>query len=274
MIYFFILGAILFIAYIIYLINVWQWKKNCQPFYSNESALMMGHRGSPTLITENTLPSFQKAIDQGVDGIELDIRLSKDGQLVVFHDADLKRLSGRTEKINQLSLAELQSVQLNAVGRPQDEIYIPSLNDIVQLLDYIQVINIEVKSDSIFDGQGILTPLIEFLNEHKIDDKCIVSSFNPLFLMRLRLQRPQTVIGFLYNRKRIFHGWDNMIWILRVQPENLHIHYSMLDHWIVRWARKKGMRINSYTINEQEIFNKAKQQKIDGVFTDNIKCLK
>ena len=271
MFYFIILGVLLFILYLIYLIGFWQWKKNCQPLYSTNKKVIIGHRGSPKSITENTLPSFQKAIDQGVDGIELDIRLSKDRQLVVFHDADLKRISDRIEKINQLSLAELQNVQLNAIGRPQDEIYIPSLNDIVQLLDYVKVINIEVKSDSILDGQGMLTPLIDFLNEHKIDDKCIVSSFNPLFLMRLRLQRPQTVIGFLYNRKRIFHGWDNMIWMLRVQPENLHIHYSMLGHWIVRWARKKGMCINSYTINEKTVFDAA---KIDGVFTDNIEYLK
>mgnify|MGYP006128657277 FL=1 len=89
--------------------------------------------------------------------------------------------------------------------------------------------------------------------------------------MRLRLQRPETVIGFLYNRKRLFHGWDNMIWMLRVQPENLHIHYSLLNHWIVEWARKKGMRINSYTINDKKAFNEA---KVDGVFTDNIEYIK
>ena len=73
--------------------------------------------------------------------------------------------------------------------------------------------------------------------------------------MKIRLQRPETVIGFLYNRKRLFHGWDNMIWMFRVQPENLHIHYSMLNHWIIKWARKKGMRINSYTINDKKVGN-------------------
>tara|TARA_Y100001970_G_scaffold18650_2_gene20938 strand:- start:8864 stop:9679 length:816 start_codon:yes stop_codon:yes gene_type:complete len=257
--------------YIIYLIFFWQWKKNCQPFYDEEQTLVFGHRGSPALITENTLPSFQKAIDQKVDGLELDIRLSADGQIVVFHDSDLSRLSDQSDKISTLTLVELQAVTLQGSENQLQGVYIPSLNDIIPLFDYVKVFNIEIKSDGFFKGHDILTPLIDFLNKHQIDDKCIISSFNPLILMRLRLQRPETVIGFLYNRKRLFHGWDNMIWMFRVQPENLHIHYSMLNHWIVKWARKKGMRINSYTINDKNILDRA---DIDGVFTDNIEYIK
>ena len=261
------------LIYIIYCLFFWQWKKNCQPVYNDEKTLMMGHRGSPTLITENTLPSFQKAIDQGVDGIEFDIRLSRDHQIVIFHDANLKMLSDRSERISDLSLTELQAIELYKNDAQIEDAYIPSLNDLVPLLWQMKVINIEIKSEGLFKEHAILKPLIAFLNKHQIDDKCIISSFNPLILMKLRLQRPETNIGFLYNRKRLFHTWDNMIWMLRVQPENLHIHYSMLDSWIIKWARKKGMRINSYTINDKAIYNKFKS-KIDGVFTDNIEYLK
>jgi glycerophosphoryl diester phosphodiesterase len=256
---------------LIYLIFFWQWGKNCQPFYNKDKTLIFGHRGSPLLITENTLPSFQKAIDQEVDGLEFDIRLSADGQIVIFHDSDLSRLSKQSDKIRNLSLAELQAVELHGSENQLQGVYIPSLNDIIPLFDYIKVLNIEIKSDGFFKEHDILKPLINFLNKYQIDDRCIISSFNPFILMRLRLQRPETVIGFLYNRKRLFHGWDNMIWMLRVQPENLHIHYSMLNHWIVQWARNKGMHINSYTINDKKVFDSA---DIDGVFTDNIEYLK
>jgi glycerophosphoryl diester phosphodiesterase len=61
--------------------------------------------------------------------------------------------------------------------------------------------------------------------------------------------------------------------MLRVQPDNLHIHYSLLNHWIIKWARKKGIQINSYTINDKNIYNNVKLN-IDGVFTDNIEYLK
>jgi len=273
MLIFIIFSFVALCLYIVYCLFFWQWKKNCQPFYNNEKTLVMGHRGAPTFITENTVASFKKAVDMGADGIELDIRLSKDNQMVVFHDSLLTRLSDRKDGLSDVSLAELQTVELYKQDQQQEEVYIPSLNDVVPLLEKIKVINIEIKSDGLFQGHAILKPLVAFLNKHQIDDKCIISSFNPLILMRLRLQRPETVIGFLYNRKRLFHAWDNMIWMLRVQPENLHIHYSMLDHWIINWARKKGMRINSYTINDKEVYNKFKS-KIDGVFTDNIEYLK
>ena len=271
MIFLFILFVVCFIAYVIYLIFFWQWKKNCQPLYSQQTMPVIGHRGSPKLITENTLASFKKAIEQGVDGLELDIRLSKDNQIVVFHDQTLTRLSDSHDKIANLSLAELQSIPLRKEQGQTEDAYIAGLSDVVPLLHQIKIINIEIKSEGLFRGHDILKPLIQFLNKQKIDDRCIISSFNPLILMRLRLQRPETVIGFLYNRKRLFHGWDNMIWMFRVQPENLHIHYSMLNHWIVKWARKKGMRINSYTINDKKVLSSV---KIDGVFTDNIEYLK
>jgi glycerophosphoryl diester phosphodiesterase len=231
----------------------------------------MGHRGSPTHITENTIPSFQKAISQGVDGLELDIRLTKDKQIAVFHDADLKRLCGKSNKINKLSLTELQTMALNKKEGQKEEVYIPSLNDLLPLFEQTKVVNIEIKSEGTFQGHQILKPLMQFLDKNNLDDKCIVSSFNPLILMKLRLRRSHTVIGFLYNPNTWFHGWDNMIWMLRVQPENLHIHYSLLNHWIVRWARKKGMLINSYTINDKKAFDSA---NVDGIFTDNIEYIK
>jgi len=274
MILFLILFALSFVGYMIYLICFWQWEKNCQPLYIEEKIPVFGHRGSPMLITENTLLSFKKAIEQGVDGLEFDIRLSKDKQIVIFHDNNLKRLSDRYDIVTDLSLTELQAIVLKKQPGQTEDVYIPALHDIIPLLHQIKVINIEIKSNGLFKGHDILIPLIKFLNKHQIDDRCIISSFNPLILMRLRLQRSETVIGFLYNRKRLFHGWYNMIWMLRVQPENLHIHHSLINHWIVKLARKKGMRINSYTINNRDIYHKARGETIDGLFTDNIEYLK
>ena len=271
MITFFVCTASLLVLYIIFLIFFWNWRKNPQPYYDKKDPLIFGHRGSPDIVTENTLLSFKTALAQGVDGIELDVRLSRDGQIVIFHDKGLGRLSDRVENIKDLSLAEIQSIELKKQASQREEAYIPSLTDIVPIIKHVKVLNIELKSDSFLDGHAVLRPLIDFLNKYELNDRCIISSFNPILLMRLRIARPQTVIGFLYNRNRIFHGWDNMIWIFRVQPENLHIHYSMLNHWIVRWARKKGMRINSYTINDKEVFDGL---DIDGVFTDNIEYLK
>ena len=104
MFFIFIIPIIFFVSYLIYLIFFWNWKKNCQPMFKGESPIIMGHRGSTRLVNENTIPSFQKAIDQGAEGLEFDIRLSQDKQIVVFHDATLKRLSDRKASLSELSL--------------------------------------------------------------------------------------------------------------------------------------------------------------------------
>ena len=250
---------------------IMRWSIKEASFYPKGRALIFGHRGSPAQITENTIPSFQKAIDQGVDGLEFDIRLAKDGVIMVFHDADLDRLSGNSAKVCALTSTELQAISLCKQEGQDIETRIPTLHEMVSILEQTQVANIEIKSEGVFDGHNIIKPLIAFLNTHHLDHKCIISSFNPLILLKIRLQRPQTMIGYLYKRGGWFHGWHNVIWMTRVRPDALHIHYSLLDSWVVRWARNKGMRINSYTINDKKVLDSA---DIDGVFTDNIEYLK
>jgi len=254
----------------VYLIVIWRWEKNKQPFYYTDKPFLFAHRGSPNYVSENTIASFKKAIQQGADGLEFDIRLTKDRKIVIFHDSDLMRMAGTMKKINELIYSKLKTYKLKQPEGQKETAYIPLLEEIVPLLNEIRAINIEIKSDSIFEDANILNLLIEFLELHQIDNKCIISSFNPMILWKLKYKRPQTVTGFLYNRQIVFHSWYNLAWLICCRPDNLHIHFDLLDNWIVRWARKKGLRINSYTINNKFIFEKAKNQKIDGVFTDNM----
>ena len=258
----------------IYLLFAWKWPKKEQKFYLNERPIIFGHRGAPTQATENTLLSFTRALDQGVEGFEFDIRLTSDGEIVIFHDDSLLRMCGSNIKISDLSYEALQGHYLKKEKNQEENVTIPLLEEAAESIDRAKVVNIEIKSDALFDGHAIIKPLIEFLDVAKIDDKCIVSSFNPLILLKLKYKRAQTAIGLLYTRKIYLHSLYNMLWILICRPDNLHIHCDFLDFWIVRWAKLKGMRINSYTINNKEGYEKAKELKADGVFTDNIEYLK
>jgi len=247
-----------------YIFFIGKWVRP-QSYYYKDRAFIFGHRGSPTKITENTIESFEESINQGVDGLEFDVRLTKDKKIVIFHDEDLRRLLRVNLKIKDLNYNQVKKYLF------KDKTSIPLLEEIVPLLEKVKAINIEIKSDRVCSDHGIIAPLIKFLNIQNIDDKCVVSSFNPLILWRLKRKRPQTIIGFLYVRKKFYSAWSNLVWMMRVKPDNLHIHHSLLDSWIVGWARKKGMRINSYTINDKKTFDKA---KLDGIFTDNIEYLK
>jgi len=262
------------IMVVFYAIYFWKWKTNEQSFYLANRPIILGHRGSPTIITENTVPSFERALEQGVEGIELDVRLTKDNQIVVFHDESLLRLSGVNIEIKDLSYKEIQAHTLKKESNQRAEVVAPRLEDLLPVFEKTETINIEIKSDSIFDSGEIVNHLIKFLNKNHLDYKTIVSSFNPTMLWRLRKKRPQTITGLLYTKRVPLHSIYNMAWSMICRVDNLHIHFDFLDSWIVRWAKSKGMRVNCYTINNETIYQKAIKEKIDGVFTDNIEYIK
>ena len=241
------------------------WRKNKQDYYTPEKPIIFGHRGSPTYKTENTIGSFKKALDQGVDGLELDVRTTKDKKVVIFHDSNLLRLAGIKKRIRDMSYDNLKLIKIKNGQK------IPLLKEIKPLLPRAKVLNIEIKSDSFYRGFSSVDPVLRFIKENRIEKKCIVSCFNPLVLLKIKFKNPETILGYLYNRRVPFHTWHNFVWINIVKPENLHMHSSQLNSWVVRWARRKNLKINSYTINSKKIY---KSISVDGVFTDNIEYIK
>ena len=268
MVYFFI------IIIIVYVFWFWRWEKKDQKFYNPNRPIILGHRGSPTQITENTILSFEKALEQGVDGLEFDVRLTKDKKVVIFHDKSLSRMGGSSIKIKDIRYAELQKRLLKKQKQQEKTAKIPRLKDIEPLIQKTSLINIEIKSENIKEGMNITSPIIDFIDKNQINDRCIVSCFNPLVLLKIKWEAAYINIGFLYNRNVFFHGIFNLFWILLCRPDNLHIHYDFLNSWIVKWAKHKRLHINSYTINSKKIYEEAKNLKIDGIFTDNIEYLK
>ena len=135
----------------ILIISVTIYKKNWVPahphFYSTRKLVKIGHRGAPSLAHENTLDSFRKAIDIGMDGIELDVQFSADKKLVIYHDWSVECDSGKIELIENLSWSEIQKVPLN--GNKQNKI--PLFTDVLDVLNKKNIINIEIKSAHIIN---------------------------------------------------------------------------------------------------------------------------
>ena len=257
-----------FLVCCVYFVFIRKWRKNTQKFYPTNRLFIFGHRGAPLQITENTVLSFKKALDQGVDGLEFDVRCTKDKKVIIFHDSDLNRLAGLNKKIKNLTYKELQEINLKRGEK------IPLLDDFEELLDKKVVINIEIKSDSFLSGYGAINPVVLFIEKHSLQERCIVSCFNPLVLIRLKAKRPQTIIGYLYNARVPLHSWYNVIWMRSVRPDALHVHYDFLDTGAARWAKKQGLKVSCYTVNDRKTYEKIKKLNVDGVFTDNIEQLK
>lgn len=154
------------------------------------SSVKFAHRGlHGEGIAENSLSAFKAAVDAGF-GIELDVRLSRDGVLVVFHDDDLKRICGDERRVDEVDLAELSKMSLSGT-----EDGVPTLAEVLELVDGRVPLLVEIKELS---GSAVSTEAAKMLADYKGD--FIVESFNPLSLKNFKRKLPGVPVGILSMR--------------------------------------------------------------------------
>jgi glycerophosphoryl diester phosphodiesterase len=142
--------------------------------------MILAHRGcSGRTCTENTLEAFAVALAQGADGVELDLRVSRDGELMVVHDTNLHRIAGDAHKISELTANELAAVPLRYGGT------IPTLNDVTASVHAPAILDIEVKL------KDVVEVLIGKLKTSAtLRERTVISSFNAAVLDRVRKEVP------------------------------------------------------------------------------------
>ena len=150
--------------------------------------LVFAHRGAPRKgEAENTLGVFATALSRGVDGVEFDVRLSRDGQIVVFHDPDLRRLAGDVRHVADLTAAELQDVQLRGHG------IVPTLCDVTGAIGAPTQLDIEIK-----DEQAVEPVISKLQTSAGLRARTIVSSFRLDSLVHVREKVPDVRTLFLF----------------------------------------------------------------------------
>ena len=142
---------------------------------SGEGPLVLAHRGASVLETENTLVAFRRAMADGADGVELDVQRCATGEVVVFHDDDLKRLAGRPERIDQLSLAALRQVRLLPGGE------IPTLAEALEACGPAGLVNIEIKHTGLFPTgcRALVEGVAGVVARADAGHRVLISSFSP-----------------------------------------------------------------------------------------------
>lgn len=172
--------------------------------------LILGHRGAPgKKLAENTLPAFRAALEQGADGIELDLRLSKDGELVVVHDANLHRIAGDAHKTAELTAQELACIPLRHAG------CILTLNEVTAAIHEPAYLDIEIKH------HAAVGPLAAKLKTSTgLRERCIVSSFYPRIIKQFKKECPDVKVLGLVAR-----------WPLPLQRQWLWNALHQLDLW-------------------------------------------
>ena len=211
----------------------------------------IGHRGAKGYAAENTLTSFQKAIDLKVDGIELDVYLCQSGEVVVIHDDTIDRTTSGNGFVKDFSATELEAFE------------IPTLEAVLELVNRKCFINVELKA---YDTADKVVELIEhFISEKSWDyDDFVVSSFDWNALQQVTFLNDKIRIGVLTNT-----DLDLAVAFAKfIKAYSIHPYYHLLTTENVKQMQSKNFKVYPWTINEPEDIIFVKSLQIDGIITD------
>lgn len=161
--------------------------------------LLFGHRGYSSIAPENTLYAFEEILNRKIPGVEFDVHLCSSGELVVTHDHNLKRVTGFDGLVENTDYSVIKKLD---AGRWMDDKYagarIPLLKDVFDLLGSDVYYDIEIKSDSV-KKSGIETALFNLIKEYRLEERVVVSSFNPVQLRFFKKHAPHIPAAIIYS---------------------------------------------------------------------------
>ena len=162
-------------------------------------SIILGHRGASGYAPENTLEAFRLAMDMGADGFELDVHLSKDGELIVMHDERVDRTTDGSGLIQSFSLKELKALDASNGMAKYKGAKVPTLGELYDLIrDTRHVVNVEIKTDQIV-YPDIAEKVLKLEQEKGMEGRILYSSFNHYTLMQLKAATASTSPGSMPN---------------------------------------------------------------------------
>ena len=219
--------------------------------------LKIGHRGAKAHVAENTLASFQAALDSGVDGLELDVHVCSTVELVVIHDFTVDRTTNGTGEVHKMTLAQLKALKV------EEQYTIPTLEEVLELTGRKCFLNIEMK------GRHTAVPVSQLIERYIADkgytyDDFIVSSFQREELMIMHDINPNIHLGIL-TQASVTQAWE---WAQEFSAKAIHPHYTLLTESNVKKAKQAGYKVYTWTVNEPEDIERIKTYEVDGIMSD------
>ncbi len=228
-------------------------------------SIILGHRGYKAKYPENTLLSFQKALEGGADGIELDVHFTSDGEPVVFHDFELERMTDGNGMIFQSSYESIR--KLRTKGNHQEKI--PHLQEVIDLIKSLQTpgkgiwLNIEFKAGSDM-YPGIEEKVLKA--SHTLPSEYVIySSFDHYALSKIKGIHEKALTGAL-TMCSLYKPWD---YLNAIGADFYHPHYLSLLEKPLRDMLEHRMRINTYTVNDITIAKQLSQAGVFSIITDD-----
>ncbi|HEY8374839.1 MAG TPA: glycerophosphodiester phosphodiesterase [Nannocystis sp.] len=216
--------------------------------------LILAHRGASDACLENTLPAFHLALERGADGIELDAQLTRDGEVVVFHDHNLARLANRQERIEHLTWDELSQVQLHRNQR------IPRLAEVLDMWPTNRWLNVELKAG----GAALAQRVVRLLAGRPM---VILSSFDPRMLLAAR------AAGSAYEHALLLAA-PSPPFLFVTGPQAygcaaVHVDHRLCTARTVERFKAKGLTVGVWTVNGLLRKQEVAAWGVDRIITDS-----
>jgi glycerophosphoryl diester phosphodiesterase len=225
---------------------------------SQESILNIGHRGAKGHIAENTIASIRKAIELGADGIEIDVFLCKSGEIVLFHDKTLEKLTNGYGNIEDKNLEELRKLKvLNS------SYSIPTLEEVLKSIDKDIFLNIELKGRN--TAQGSLDLIRKYIRKNKIElNNILFSSFNWEELKDLRSLSDKVQLALITEEDPLLA----IDFAIQLNAVAINPNYKDLNKKNISKINEKGLKIYTWTVNSKIQIDRLKALNVNGIITD------
>lgn len=227
--------------------------------------LMIAHRGASGYAPENTMASFRLALEMGAKAIELDVHQTRDHELVVIHDEDLKRVGRKKLRVRDLTLEELRAVD---VGSWFDSCFsaerVPTLAEVYDLVEGKADLHVEIKKGSKL-YPGIEERIVDMIQRRKAWDRTLVSSFDHAALYSIRSLDARVRIGYLLGLTGMKTAYKEM---QEMGAYSLNMSARQADARKVKDCGARGLKTYVYTVNTRKELVRLDRLGVDGVFTN------
>jgi len=219
--------------------------------------LKIGHRGAGAYEPENTLKSFGKALELGVDAVELDVRRTKDDELVVFHDADVGRTTNGKGLVSELTLKEIKQL---VAGKGEK---VPTLDEVFDFLDKKVKILMELKET------GLEKKVLNLIKQKGLVENVIIASFSEDALKKVRELNDKVETGLIYVKHK-----NPVEAALELKANYVLSLYRFTHTANVQEAHRNGLKVIVWTINKEEEVGEYVKKGVDGIASDRPDILK
>jgi glycerophosphoryl diester phosphodiesterase len=234
-----------------------------------QSPALFAHRGSHRSLPENTLAAFSRAIEEGADGVELDVRTCASGTVVVAHDPDLRRLAGRPESVAAMPWPALSRVDLGQGQR------VPRLDDALDLVVGAGLrLNVEVKGD-VPDRPAVASAVARLLARRSRAEReaVVLSTFDPVVLAVLRSRARGVPTGYLFDAEHTGTRRAGLV-IAALRPDGVHPQAALCTPARVRRWRRGGRFVNVWTVDDGRQARQIASLGVDALITDDVPTLR